>query len=126
MSSIGVYNFISVKGAVNLKQQRLEPFSRPGVNGESFQAIGARAEVSTFTSTGDVASLSSAANLLAAYSNLVGISVVSITDDLGVTWTNMLVTAVRQVSARRIIKGVGGLVSNPAAMHVVEWEFKAL
>lgn len=125
MSSIGIYNFITVKGAVNLKQQRLEPFSRPGVNGESFQAIGARAEVSTFTSTGDVASLSSAANLLAAYSNLVD-SVVSITDDLGVTWRNMLVTAVRQVSARRIIIGVGGLVSNPAAMHVVEWEFKAL
>lgn len=125
MPSIGIYNFITIKGAINLQQQRLEPFSRPGVNGESFQSLGRRAEVSTFTATRDVSTLSSAANLLTAYSNLVG-SVVIITDDLGVSWSNMLVTAVRQVSAKRIIKGVGGLVINPAVRQVVEWEFKAL
>ena len=125
MASIGGHNFITIKGQINGFHERLETFDRPGVNGTSFRAIGTRAEISNIESTVDLPYQASAANQLAAYRNMVS-TVVTVVDDHGVSWSNMLILSVREVSARTIIKGHGGYYTNPAILHVVAWEIQAL
>jgi len=125
MASIGGYNFITIKGQINGFHERLETFNRPGVDGTSFRSLGSRSEISNIESTVDLPYQASAANNMAAYRNMVS-TVVTIVDDHGVSWTNMLILGVREVSARTIIKGTGGYYTNPALIHVVAWEIQAL
>jgi len=125
MSSIGLYSFIFVKGNTNGQRQTVEPFDRPGIDGESFQMRGTRAELSTFTSFRDLAFFASAKSNILAYENMVG-DVVTVIDDLGNAWANMLVMGVRQINARAIGNAAGGLEANPTATQTCNWEFKKL
>jgi hypothetical protein len=124
-SSIGIYNFVFVKGATNVQIERLESFSRPGVDGESFRAIGKRADITNFTSFSDLPTLGAAGTQLNLYAALVS-QVVTVVDDLGYSWTNMLVLSVRQTLAKAIKTGVGGLYVSPLAVQTCSWEFKQL
>ena len=122
MPSIGGFSFITVKGAVNLSMEALEKFTRPGVNGQSYQSLGRRPEVSTFTSTVDFPFSGSARNNLLAYRIMKEAGPVTIIDDHGAVWINMLILTFRQTSARRVITATGGLFVNPYGVQVVEWE----
>ena len=77
---IGVYNFIALHGSINGMQERLEEFSRPGIDGVSFRAIGKRADVSNLQTERDMLFKSSRDTQLAAYNSIVGL-LVSITDN---------------------------------------------
>jgi len=122
---IGAYNFLTLRGSINVMQERLEEFTRPGVDGMSFQAVGERAEVSQLQTVRDLAYASSAASMMSSYKALVG-DVVTIVDDDGVSWYNMLVLKVMQVSNEKIIGSVGGLVSGALALQTVNWEVQSL
>lgn len=122
---ISAYNFLTLRGSINVMQERLEEFTRPGVDGMSFQAVGERAEVSQLQTVRDLAYASSAANMMSSYKALVG-EVVTIVDDDGVSWYNMLVLKVTQVSNEKIVGSVGGLVTGALALQTVNWEVQSL
>ena len=122
---IGAYNFIALHGSVNGMQERLEEFARPGINGVSFRAIGERADVSNLQTERDMLLKASRDTQMAAYESLVG-SKVSITDNQGNVWSNMLVRRVSEVRFFENISATGGLETNPQAFQIVNWEVQSL
>ena len=119
---IGAYNFIALHGSINGMQERLEEISRPGIDGVSFRAIGERADVSNLQTERDMLLKSSRKIQLAAYESLVGGSPVTIIDNQGNVWNNMIVRSVSEVRFFENISATGGLETNPQAFQKVNWE----
>ena len=117
---------LSMQGLIKPASQTLAEFSRGGVDGKGYQKMGERPEPFTLITSVGLAGTTDISDRMDHYISLIG-TLVSIIDEMGVTWTNVLVRGVQPVEAgtgaRLLIVG-GTTTVNPTnarAMLVAQW-----
>lgn len=126
MPGIGAYNFVTLKGEINPGSgHQMEEITRPGVDGVAFRRIGRRGFPFKVQSMVDVATDSAAAALLSSYKALQG-TVVSLTDETGQVWNNIVVLNVRPAGRKYVVAKSGGLDAGQTGYLVrCEWMLQA-
>lgn len=107
MAQIGAYSVYSISGVPEQMGMGHKVSSRPGVNGYDIVLLGGRSEPSALVVKHD---FTSAGNMKAGVVSLMGLKgqVVSVSDDFGNVWSNLLVERVVVKSAQRVTHAVGG------------------
>lgn len=121
MGSIGGYSVMSIQGPPpSLSGTVLGDITRPGVPGKAFWPIGTAGTPFSVITTTACASVVSIGLAITSYSALKG-NIVSIVDDLGNQYNNLVVREVRPVA--QFWAGYG---TNPAINWILqcEWTFE--
>jgi hypothetical protein len=108
MATIGGRSVITVKGAPAPVGTVVADVSRPGVTGHAFQELGARAEPVVMESVIDCTDNAALKAEILEYVALQG-TLVTVVDDLGNTWTNVMVLRVRTGQGKYVASAVGGV-----------------
>ena len=105
--SIGGYTMITIKGVPTPPATMVAEITRPNVDGHAYVAQGSRAPVELLSSRVDLVSAAAAGNEIVAYRALCS-TLVTYVDDVGNTWTNVMVLSVR-ASYKYVATPVGGV-----------------
>lgn len=124
MASIGGYNVLVVQGPYQPRGMATERIERPGVDGTAFREKGIRGTPFQITTMVDCDDAPDLAALLLNYAALQG-TLVTVVDDLGTSWTNVMVLGVQPVSARAIGTSAGGLSTSAGTLATVRWTLQA-
>lgn len=124
MPYIGAYLVQNISGPIQLSGVTLREINRPGVDGSDYQDIGIRGDVFSISSEADflTANLRSAAKI--AYAYLQG-TVISVTDNRGIVWTNLLVVKTATEEEKYLAHATGGLVAGSYWMRT-RWDLQPL
>lgn len=122
--SIGGLPFLVLTGNLAPDQQQLRTWAVPGHDGFGAKRIGYRAEPSVFRSVVDVADADDKRDTMVAYALLVG-TLVTLVDANAVTYTNVLVRAVRPLRVTTLGSLQGGFNADPAGLLECEWELQS-
>lgn len=109
MASIGGSSFITLRGSINPTGTDVIEITRPGVDGHAFMDMGKHAGKSQMQSIADVSNASGAKAAILAYKALKG-TLITVTDDTGQQYTNVLVQEVIATNPKNVKTPVGGLV----------------
>lgn len=121
MANIGGYSVMSLQGPPpSLSGTLLGDITRPGVPGKAFWTVGTQGAPFQVLSTTACASSYAVGLAIEAYSNLIG-SIVSIIDDFGNQYNNLLVREVRPVRQFRTLNPTNPAI---ACILVTEWTFE--
>lgn len=119
--SIGSYNFVTLKGAVNLGSgENLEAITRANVDGVAYRKTGKRGEPFEMISAVDLTSYSSAATTYENYKALQG-TLQTLTIEGGTIYTNMAILNVVEVARQPIITSSGGQNANSTVLLECRW-----
>jgi hypothetical protein len=126
MPSIGGFEFITLKGEIDLGNgMQVEDVSRPGVNGVAFRLLQRRGEPFRLASTVDVANLAAANTLLLDYKEMQG-TLQDVEDEHGTVWSNLMVLSVRTRQRQYTVGKSGGLVvGNTGYLVLADWVLQA-
>jgi len=124
MASIGGYSMIFVSGPVGRPGMATERIERPGVDGTAFREQGLRCEPFMMTSIVDLDDAADVAAELDLYAALKG-TLVTVIDDHGSTWTNVMVLDVQPVETKTIGVSAGGLATTPTKLVTARWTLQA-
>lgn len=122
--TIGTETFITLRGPVVPLAERVETLKRKGLSGSDFRRVGKGALPFTVETMVDVSSTAGAKTKMLAYAALCG-TLVTVKDDLGNQWTNVMVLNVRATEHSRTGTAVGGVNTTPAAIVRATWEMQA-
>ena len=119
---VGAFLFITLKGTVEPGTgETLNVITRANVNGVAFRKIGKRANPFVMTGTVDSLTEASAKLLVYDYKELQG-TLVTVKDERGRSWTNVVVLGVRTGSIKPIKTAVGQLSGpNPTQLLTTQW-----
>lgn len=108
MPAIGGISFVTLKGGIQDFGEMVQTITRPGVDGVGFRKTGQRSDPFVLASMVDYSSAAAAQTGYESYKDKQG-TLVSITDELGVSHSNFMVHKVERVSCRyaKVIGGVG-------------------
>jgi len=123
MPSIGVltaYPVMNWDGPVQLSRPGAHVQERPGVNGYDVIADGVRSVPFTMGCTNDFESALARANAMKLFALLNG-SIVTVVDNDGLSWYNLLVLDVTFVSSFNTVGATGGLAPN--GNYILETRF---
>lgn len=120
--SIGAFEFIILRGGLDIEGEQVETLARQGVNGTAFRKVGKRNEPISLVSVVDVLDGPATKTLWEAYKALQG-TVVQVIEDNGSTWDNAVVLNVRRLGfPKKMATSIGGLVPNSTFLVTVEWQ----
>lgn len=108
MATIGGHTFITLRGSINPLGTDVIDITRPGVDGHAFMDIGKHAGRSQMQSIVDLTTAGAAKTVILAYKSLKG-TLVSVVDDTGETYTNVLVVEVITTNPKFVATPVGGI-----------------
>ena len=92
--TIGGYEMISIQGRPAHLGESVEEITRPGADGHAWKYQGLRSEQRQLTTVSDFASAGAARAEMAGYAALKG-QLVTIVDDFGQTYTDVMILDVR-------------------------------
>jgi len=124
MASIAGYTMLFVTGPIGRPGMATEPITRPGVDGSAFREVGLRCEPFLMTSLMDLEDAADVAAELNLYAALKG-SLVTVVDDHGSTWTNVMVLDVQPIQTQTIGVSAGGLATTPTKLITARWTLQA-
>ncbi len=120
--SIGGFQFIILRGGVDIEGEQLETLARQGVNGTAFRKVGRRNEPVILVSIADVLDAPATKAIWESYKALQGTSI-QLIEDNGTTWDNVVVLNVRRLGfPKKMATSVGGLVADSQFLVTVEWQ----
>lgn len=112
--------FDDLRGNIPLREQQLETFTRPGIDGVGFRKTGKRSQPTTLRTTHYVADWDAAKDAITAYQALVDTDPVTIIQH-STDWGTFKVMSVKQVEAKAVTSVIGSLVNNPQVLQTCEW-----
>ena len=118
MSSINGYNVRILSGTLARMAIRLEPITRPGVDGVSFRDTGQRSDPSQIVTDTDLDTDVEANTVIADYHRWVG-SLVTVIDEMEVVFNNVAVLGVQILETPRTGTIVGGFGTATTARTLV-------
>ena len=123
MSSIDGNTVISIRGQIESGDgERVEEITRAHVDGIAFRKIGKRGAPFSMTSLVDVGSAATAKSTYTTYKATEG-SLVTLVDDAGNSWANVMVLSVRRGGVKRTYTPVGG-ISGGGWLLSCQWVFR--
>ena len=120
MAAIGDISFITIKGTPRPMGMETEPLTRPGVDGTAFRELGTRGQPFQVTTIVDVDDAADAKTALESYAALRA-TLVTLTDDLGNSWANVMVIDVEPIEVKAVESGVGGLSQTGGVLVSARW-----
>lgn len=118
MSSIATYSFMSLHGLPSFAGTKVDDITRQGVPGKAFWPVGKAAEPFPVTTLTACADYQTVVAVLEAYAALES-AMVTVVDDHGVSWLNMMVRNVRPLG--EAINASGGTQPGVGYYLVCEW-----
>lgn len=110
MGSIGALNFKSLSVAVEPSAEVNVPITSPNADGVAYMRIGKRSPVIRAQTITDLAAFGDDVTVLKSYKALTSGPLVDVVDDLGNTWTAVMVLSVNRSSPTiRLAAVTGGL-----------------
>ena len=123
MPSIGSFNFIRLRGGPNPTAEVPQEITRPNLDGHAYRKFGKRGARDLYTSTVDVAT-GSIKTTIDGYRALQG-TLVTLTDEAGSVYNNVMVIAVNVASPFIVHNCVGGEASgNDRYVLQARWELQ--
>ena len=123
MASIGGFNFIRLRGGIHPVAEVPQEITRPNVDGHAFRRFGKRGMSSLWESVVDLTQ-ANVSTTIAGYRALQG-TLVTLVDEAGDSYTNVMVRSVRIGSVFAVTKAVGGLASGSNRyMLMATWEIQ--
>lgn len=119
-NTIDNFHFLGMEGAPHLRQEELEIFERPGVDGSGVRKLGARGKPFEVRTTNYVASFTVAKELMDQYKALAGEDPVEWIRQ-SVSEGTFLVLAVRETARYAIFNALGGFDGGEEVCHEVTW-----
>jgi hypothetical protein len=122
-NSIDKYQFLALKGQIEMPHKQVDIQQRRGVDGTEITVTGTRAIPFSLVSFRDEVDIDTAQTILIVMRQLIGQDpVVLIQDDFDVSVFNQVaVLDVRLLSLTAITESVGGFLGAPKAFMVLEW-----
>lgn len=115
---IATYSFIRMEGAVPLAGEILTRMLRKGVAGVAYVSISWHGEPGQVVCQSGWANAAAAASAKIGHKGLQG-QVVSVVDDWGITWTNLVCVDARNVMEEPLVTGVGTLSGKTVKLTTV-------
>lgn len=112
--------FDDLRGNIPLREQQLETFTRPGIDGVGFRKTGKRSRPATMRTTHYVADWAAAESAITAYQALVDVDPVVIIQHSN-SWGTFKIMSVKQVEAKAVTSVIGSIVNNPQVLQICEW-----
>ena len=122
-AAIGGYGFISMTNILDLQGEAVLDITRPGVDGVAYHKIGERSRPVNVRTIADIFGAASVKTTMAAYKAMQG-TLVTVQDDFGNSFSNVMVLNVQITRARKVETVSGGLI---AGDHTIEaaWTLQA-
>ena len=105
--SIGSYDFITLKYGNAPLGENVEEITRPGVDGIAYRKTGKRAVPFYMTGITTETSKGAVKTLVENYKKLQG-TLVTVVDDIGNSWTNVMVLQMDYLGTKKVVSPVGG------------------
>jgi len=115
MPSVGGTTVLFLKGWPSPKGEVPEDITRPGVNGLAVRQTGERFQPFQLLAKADVADAAAAAVIRTTFYAFKG-TLVAITDEYGLSYSNVLIEDVVMMPPKAIRRSIGGLVSGATLM----------
>lgn len=125
MPAINSIPFISLRGLVQPITMALEDISRPGVDGQAFRQMALRSPPFEMLGVVDCDDFAAARSLIQNLGELQG-GTVSVTDDFGSTFDNVMLLRVAPEQTRPALIAVGGVSSGKGAILTVRLQMQFL
>lgn len=125
MPSINSIPFISLRGLVQPVMMAMEDVSRPGVDGHAYRHMALRSPPFEMLGIVDCDDFPAARSLIETLSELQGFTV-TVVDDFGTTFSNVMVLRVEPDQIRPALVAVGGVSSGKAALLTIRLQLQYL
>jgi len=123
MATIGGYYMISLSHRPQPMGETVREITRPEADGQAYAKQGLRAEATLAYAATDCASAAAARTEMAAYAAMRG-ALVTVVDDLGESYTNVLVVDVRERGRKVVCTAVGGVRAGTVLL-LTDWVLQA-
>jgi len=123
MPSIDGYSYITLSGRPQPLGPMVNEVTQPGANGHSFRREGRRAQRFRMRGERDVQTAADAESMIVALKNRQG-SLVTVVDESGLSYSNVMLHSVTETDRIRIGSGIGGIVTNPGWLVTHEFELQ--
>lgn len=119
-NSIKTFTFDDLVGALPLRQEKLEIFTRPGIDGPGARKLGQQGGRSTLKTVRFCEDWQDAEDTLVNYQELPGQNAVAIVRN-SINHGTFLIVSVREVKVQAVSNAVGTLVTDPQVRLECEW-----
>lgn len=115
------FDFISLRGEPSGLQERVEEITRPGVDGHAYAMVGMKAERFEMIGSRDYDDFADAKADLASMEAALPGELVTLYDDFGVEYENVMVFDVQKIELRPALTAVGGKSTSKGALMRVRF-----
>lgn len=123
-ASIGSFTFLTLKGGVSIGSgMTLQEITRPNVDGISYRKVGKRGEPFQVNTVIDLLNYPTAKTRVSDYAAMQG-TLVTLVEESGSTWNNVLVLNTRHVETVPIRSSVGGITANSLVLLSMVWTLR--